>query len=107
MAHPGAAISTCFQGPDFEVKKTLPCIACLLPCCVRCLQTIEIKKVDPTQGDSVIGSIKPTACCDILASICCYGRNHAMFTTKDVDNSDKFVLRCVSALHSFLLGRFC
>ena len=81
------------QGPDFEVSRQVPCIACLLPCCVRCLQRIEIKKLDKQQGESVIGTIKPSTCCDVLTSLCCYGRNHPMYTTKDVDNSDKYVLR--------------
>jgi hypothetical protein len=78
------------QGPDFEVKKTVPCIACCFPCCIRCLQRIDIK--DP-RGDAILGSIKPSSCCDILGSMICYGKNHPMFTTKDVDNADKFVLR--------------
>jgi len=77
-------------GPDFEVKKTVPCIVCCLPCCIRCLQKIEIKD---TRGDAILGKISPSSCCDILASCICYGKNHPMYKTRDVDGSEKFVLR--------------
>jgi len=78
------------KGPDFEVKKVIPCYAIFAPCFIRCMQTITITN---TTDNAPLGSIMPVGCCEVLASMICYGRNHALYTTKDIDNSDKYVLR--------------